>query len=73
MSVLSIVSVQPISSTDDLGIEIGEAIYTDGVKVSLRVLSLAPLRVHLYSARPIPRHLQALERWLAEQYEPVAV
>jgi hypothetical protein len=66
---LSVISVQPVVTADNLGIKVGEALFSDGVTVPFRVLSLDPLSVLLSARRVMPRHLQAVEEWLARHYE----
>jgi hypothetical protein len=65
MTILSVISVRPVVTVDDLGITVGDALFSDGRTEQFRVLSLDPLTVLLSSAKAMPRHLQAVEEWLA--------
>jgi hypothetical protein len=69
MLTLSVVSVQAVVTAANLGIKAGEARFSDGATVPFRVLSLDPLSVLLPRKKHMPRHLQAVEEWLAKYYD----
>jgi len=69
MLTLSVISVQPVVTASSLGIKVGEARFNDGATVPFRILSLDPLSVLLPSIKVMPRHLQAIEQWLAKHYD----
>jgi len=69
---ISVVRVSPLLATRDLGIKVGQALFSDGLVARFRVLSRDPPAVHLIGDEALPAHKQALVAWLAGQHSPAA-
>jgi hypothetical protein len=61
-----------VLATRRIGIELGEALFSDGLTARFRVLCRDPVSVRVVADEPMPQHERAVEAWLAERQAEAA-
>jgi hypothetical protein len=69
---LSVVRIQPIVTHGRRGVQVGEALFSDGLTARFRISSVDPTDVQMVDPGLPTAYRQALRAWLEQQGQPAA-